>query len=325
MIRHPLRKAALLALVVLAANAAAVPSWAAFPGQNGKIAFASFRTAGVGVNNPEGDREIFAVNPDGSDLQQLTSNARFDDDPAYSPDGRRIVFTRDNVEIWVMNADGSGEGIQLTDVSDRDRTREMDPSFSPDGKKIVFARAVVGDSKPFTRGDIYKMDASDGSNQVNLTKTRGVIELAPDWSPGGKKIAFDATGAIYKVNASDGSARTRLTGRELYGSAPSWSPDGKKMAFNASDNRVPGPARSDIYKMKADGSEKTRLTESPTSDLAPAWSPDGNQIAFFSDRDGDREDNNSFSIVKMNADGSDEEKITDGVPRDFNPDWQPMP
>ena len=128
--RHPLRKAALLALVVLAANVAAVPSWAAFPGQNAKIAFASARTAGVGVINPEGDPEIFAVNPDGSGLQQLTSNDDFDDDPAYSPDGERIVFTRNGREIWVMNADGSDE-TAVTDNLASDSGPDWQPTPGP--------------------------------------------------------------------------------------------------------------------------------------------------------------------------------------------------
>jgi TolB protein len=308
--------------VLVAGLPATMPAEAAFPGANGMIVFDSTRTAGPGVNNPQGDPEIFAVNPDGSGLRQLTSNARSDRDAAYSPDGQRIVFVRDGREIWVMNANDSVE-TQLTEAG-KPESFERDPSFSPDGEKIVFARGIEGDLRPVIRADIYKMDASDGSNQVKLTNTRGVIELAPDWSPGGKKIAFDATGAIYKMNASDGSARTRLTGRELYASDPAWSPDGRKVTFDAVNDRVPGPNRTDIYKMKADGSERTRLTESPTFDLSPAWSPEGDQIVFYSDRDGDETDNNSFSIVKMNADGSDEEKVTDGVPKDFAPDWQPV-
>src|SRR3712207_8382853 len=67
---------------------------ATFPGENGKIAFASNRTTGEGVNNLEGDFEIFTMNRDGTGLQQLTENAASDFDPEWSPDGQRIVFQR---------------------------------------------------------------------------------------------------------------------------------------------------------------------------------------------------------------------------------------
>jgi hypothetical protein len=58
------------------------PAEAAFPGPNGKIYFASSRMTGEGVNNPEGDSEIFAMNPDGTGLEQITTNARGDYKPA---------------------------------------------------------------------------------------------------------------------------------------------------------------------------------------------------------------------------------------------------
>ena len=47
---------------------------ATFPGEEGRIAFASNRTAGEGVDNPTGDYEIFTIRPDGTDLSQLTHN-----------------------------------------------------------------------------------------------------------------------------------------------------------------------------------------------------------------------------------------------------------
>ena len=68
--------AGLLILTMMIASLLA-PSQAqasAFPGANGKIAFASDRTTGTGVNNPEGDFEIFTMNPDGTGLKQLTKN-----------------------------------------------------------------------------------------------------------------------------------------------------------------------------------------------------------------------------------------------------------
>src|ERR671916_3404922 len=83
---------------------------ATFPGNNGLIAFASNRATGEGVDNPEGDFEIFTMNPDGTDLTQLTHNAAFDFDPDWSAGGEKIAFESDRdrfSNIFTMNADGT--------------------------------------------------------------------------------------------------------------------------------------------------------------------------------------------------------------------------
>ena len=73
-------------------------AWAGtFPGENGQIAFDSFR---------DGNFEIYVMNPDGSEQTRLTNNEAFDVVPSWSPDGQKIAFTsgRDgNAEVYVMN------------------------------------------------------------------------------------------------------------------------------------------------------------------------------------------------------------------------------
>ena len=323
MTRHLRRKRVPISFVLavlVAGLAAAMPVEAAFPGANGKIAFSSSSRM-VGVGNLEGDLEIFAVKPDGSELEQITRNDVSDDDPAYSPDGAEIVFER-NADLYRMNADGSEGEVRLTDTPE---VQELAPAWSPDGEKIVFARGFADDIK-LRRSEIYKMDALDGSDVVRLTGSRDAIERSPVWSPDGKKITFSANGktvgaGIYKINASDGSARTRLTGSGLAAYQPDWSPDGRKIAFYGSPNRR-GSSPADIYKMKADGSGVMRLTEDPAFDFSPAWSPDGDEITFDSARD---HETNGSSIFKMNADGSDETAVTDNLASDSEPDWQPVP
>jgi hypothetical protein len=109
-------------LIVVSLLAPAATADASFPGQNGKIAFAS---------NRDGNWEIYSVNPDGSGLTNLTHHSATDLSPAWAPDGRSLVFRSDR-EGWfdyVMKPDGSSPIFLCRDT----------PGFalSPDGKEMV--------------------------------------------------------------------------------------------------------------------------------------------------------------------------------------------
>ena len=150
------------------------------------------------------------------DATNLTSHAADDWQPAWSPDGRRIVFGSDRAglaEIYVMNADGSGV-TRLTNNSGDDRL----PAWSPDGARIAFA------SNRGRNDEIYVMNA-DGSGVRRLTNNG----YDPSWSPDGRRIAFmsdrDGDWEIYVMNA-DGSGVGHLTND---GYDPSWSPDGRRI------------------------------------------------------------------------------------------------
>jgi TolB protein len=148
------------------------PASATFPGQNGRIAFQSSR---VTQDNPEGDYEIFKMNPDGSDIKQLTSNSSIDSTPSYSPNGKKITFERSvggstdpYAEIYVMNSDGSGTPRNLT----KHPAYDADTAVSPDGQ-IAFVSDRDGNF------EIYTMNA-DGSNPTRLTDDLG-IDGESDW------------------------------------------------------------------------------------------------------------------------------------------------
>jgi Tol biopolymer transport system component len=149
------------------------PAPAAFPGENGKIAFASDRNGG--------NMDIWTMGANGRHPVDLTADSGgFDIGARWRADGHKLVFQSDrttaanpegDTEIFVMNANGSHQ-TQITFNALDDEF----PSWSSDGR-IVFAR----DLDPF-RGqideDIFTMNA-DGTDQRNVTNTPGVDVVAP--------------------------------------------------------------------------------------------------------------------------------------------------
>jgi len=280
--------------------------------QNGKIAFWNLT-----------DYEIFTVDPDGTNLSQLTDDPVSKDlgsDPAWSPDGTKIAYVSFGPRITVMDADGSNKR-KLT--MDGRRTRFESPTWSADGTQLAFSTSTPMQS---ITPDIYTSD-TDGSDLTNLTKNPENDESEPDYSPNGSQMCFTGgnfkTGfGIYIMN-SDGSNPTRLVGDEppesLYSSCD-WSPDGTKIAFTYPPDRHGGEWPADVYVMNADGSGKINLTKSPeVAEGDPSWSPDGTKITFTSDREGDSD------IYTMDADGSEVTQVTNSRHNDYSPDWQPLP
>ncbi|MBI5869598.1 MAG: PD40 domain-containing protein [Actinobacteria bacterium] len=277
------------------------PAESAHPGYNGKVVFTSSR---------DGYSEIYSMNTDGSGVPtNLTNNgATLDIDPAWSPDASRIAYSSGsgiNAEIWVMNADGSGQTRLTTDTA-----WDVTPAWSPDGTKIAFASDRAGGGN----WEIYMMDAN-GSGLTRMTNSLG-NDGGPSWSPDGTMIAFnsdrDGNVEIYIMNVED-RALTRLTTNTSWDAYPDWAPDGTKLAFESDRD-----GNYEIYTLNtADSTQQTRLTSNSTSDNLPAWSPDGSKIAFYSFRDGNTE------VYTMNADGSGQTNLTSNLASDESPDWQP--
>jgi Tol biopolymer transport system component len=186
------------------------PAWSP---DGARIAFSSER---------DGNADIYLVNPDGSNLVDINNDVGQDGHPTWSPDGSRIAFDRNSSNVWVMNADGSGQ-TQLTHSFGF--TASIEPAWSPNGDKIAFSSS---EQRPQDQvRELYVMNP-DGTNAVRLaanTTGRGPGDFLPAWSPDGSRLAFTTSRnprqEIYSIKA-DGTGLTNLTntpGRDEQGSA----------------------------------------------------------------------------------------------------------
>ncbi len=218
---------------------------------------------------------IYVFNFDGTGLTRLTTTVDvFDSEPAWSPDGARIVFTRiypnQNYrnEIWIMNVDGSS--LRYTGIEG------FGARWSPDGTKIIFTN--IGDwGPPGLKGSDILTSHIDGTNLQKMTNTPG-DEWYPSWSPDGSKIVYHySQDGKYDSNeifsmSSDGTERQPLTNNTTWDGMARWSPNGSFICYNSD---VPAYQHWEVYIMNSDGTGVRRVTSTSAEATAinPVWRP----------------------------------------------------
>ena len=221
---------------------------------------------------------VCVMKVDGSEKRRLTDRLTTTD-PAWSPDGRQIAFTRNedvgesttftDDDVFVMDADG-GNLRQLT--PEVDGSSSSQPAWSPDGRRIAYVRgpsrasAVVA-ATPLAFGELVVMDA-DGGETVRLT--RAEPDAAPAWSPDGEEIVFvrghdlsQASGDmdLFIVDAAGGTPRRLTRTPRSLETAPAWSPDGSRVAFARSTSFSAYTGNAAIFVINRDGSGESLLLE----------------------------------------------------------------
>src|SRR5690606_10167888 len=196
-------------------------------GGAGQIAFASMRS---------GTAQIYVADLNGENATQITNVQNGACQPAWSPDGQRLVFISpcrgpqdiyNNASLFMINADGTG----LTPF-DSSPGGNFDPAWSPDGTTIAFTSLRAGQMEIFT----VKVD--DPSSITQITKGAQRVESRmPSWSPDGSKFVYVVKRVgvyqIWMMNA-DGTEQTQIirSGVAYTNYKPAWSPRGDLILFN---------------------------------------------------------------------------------------------
>ena len=276
---------------------------------------------------------------DATQKRRLTENLPTTD-PAWSPDGRQLAFTRNEDvgesttftfdDVFVMDADGS-DVRQVT--ADEEDLWSGQPTWSPDGQELAYVRGEsIASTVSSKYGELYRIGL-DGDGMRPLTT--GQPDTDPDWSPDGRRIVFvrgvslssftEANDDLYVLDVDTGQVRQLThTPQGTFEAAPAWSPDGARIAFVRTTRRSQFDGTASLHVMDRDGTHERRL---PTYELfsdspySVAWSPDGQSIAFETSS---MIGCTSISVVKVST-GSRHAVTTCARPREatVSPSWQP--
>ena len=275
------------------------------------------------------------MNPDGSEQVNLTQHPAADYDPAWSPNGKQVVFSSDRTEgvfdLYLMNADG--KNVQKV-FKDNEYRRE--PAWSPDGKHIAYAQADKRKAisrmaqgfqfAPTAEHTLY-IATSNGTSIEKLTKG-----FDPSWSPDGSQLAFIVLGLKHTpLGLFDLQTRTQkvLRPEELpWTISPRWSPQVDKIAFGKlsmarfNERGFLGFRKSTLYIANPDGTALQQITDELAA-YNPTWSPQGNQLiynSFFTVQYPTGQDSTTFQLYKIDLKGGNPTQLTHEGDNS-HPDW----
>jgi Tol biopolymer transport system component len=275
---------------------------------------------------------IFTVDVDGSDLRELPPSIETEGDghPSWSPDAARIAFERGELsfsttDVWVMNADGSGQR-RLARFGGQ-------PAWSPDGRTIAFVNGdvwecdkdgcyeeglsaiatirVTGGQRHYVTRPLVRLGQSFGAPQRFLFSA-GATFFGVRWSPNGRELLYARRldeRALDLFSLSPGGAPRRLTSSIGLETNAVTSPDGRHVMFARYGLGAGGPG---VFVTNVHGGRIRRLAG---HGFVGSWSPDGRRVAYPV-----QEGSRAPKIYIANADGSQPRGLADGTQPTWSPD-----
>ena len=206
---------------------------------------------------------LFTLNRDKGNEHQILDKYENLINPKWSPDGKRLTFTRyrtsikDDSDIWISDPEGKTP-LLLTHKPGL----QYQSSWSPDGGKIVYVSAIKTGNH-----QIFIMELK---NKVSKALTdNNHYNILPVWSPDGNSIAFvSRKSGNYDIwiIGNQGNHLKQLTRYNGFDSSPAWAPDGKRIAFVS--NRS---GSLQIWIINIDTGNLKQLTIGESECLDPAW------------------------------------------------------
>ncbi len=271
-----------------------------------------FQTKILFVSDKTKHKELYVMDYDGKNIQQLTFHKSIVFSPAWSPDGKKISYSAyttherniKNLDLFVLDMTTGDQK-----VISRKPGLNSGASWSPNGKEIALTMSYEGDP------DIYLINA-DGQNVRKVTD-HPALDVEPAWSSDGQRLIFSSGRSplahLYSMKKS-GEAVERLTFAGRFNSSPAWSPKEEKIIFSGDLGGY-----FDLFFINPNGTGLQRLTKSQNreNNEHPSWSADGRHIVFSSNR------SKKYELYMINDDGSNERALLKNYGNVIAPSWSP--
>ncbi|HLB59467.1 MAG TPA: hypothetical protein VJL87_05225, partial [Bdellovibrionota bacterium] len=251
------------------------------------------------IANVTGHKELYVMDFDGKNVQQVTRNRSISLSPSWSPNAKELLYT-----LYRIHSNNQvNPDLVRFDIKSRrtipvweKRGLNTGGAWSPKREEIIITHSPPG-------GDTDLYLVTPQGKLINRLTNESSIDVEPSWSPDGNQIAWVSSrrgNPMVFIMNRDGTDIKRLTYAGQYNSSPVWSPDGKQIAFASQSGDT-----FDIFLMDSNGQNLRRLTKSSgRSNEHPSFSPDGRHIVFHSSG------SKRSDIYVVNLDGTVERCLT---------------